>query len=30
LRVQNGRVIGADRRPGILARMLGSMLQKVR
>jgi transcriptional regulator with XRE-family HTH domain len=28
--MQNERVIGADRRPGILARMLGSMLQKVR
>jgi hypothetical protein len=30
LRVQNGRVIEADRRPGVLARMLGSMLKKVR
>ena len=29
-RVQNGRVIGADRRPGILARMMGSMLKTAR
>ncbi len=29
-RVQNERVIEADRRPGILARMLGSRLQKIR
>ena len=28
--MQNGTVIGADRRPGILARMLGSMLQTAR
>ena len=28
--MQNDRVIEADRRPGILARMLGSMLQKAR
>ena len=27
LQVQNERVIEADRRPGILARMLGSMLK---
>jgi transcriptional regulator with XRE-family HTH domain len=30
LRVENRRMIGADRRPGILARMLGSMLRKAR
>lgn len=30
LRVHNGRVIGADKRPGILARTVGSMLTKVR
>ncbi len=30
LRVQNGRVIEADRQPGILARMLGSMLKTAR
>ena len=30
LRVQNGKVIEADRKPGILARMLGSMLTTAR
>lgn len=30
MRVQNGGVIEADRRPGILARILGSMLQTAR
>jgi len=30
LRVQNGKVIEADRKPGILARMLGSMLKTAR